>query len=647
MSKRLLRSAVLASVSIIALPSFAQETAPPDLVITANKQLQSIQEIGSAVTVISHDEIEKQGPKSVRDLLEGQPGVDVTETGGPGGITSVYLRGTEGRHTLVLVDGVRANDISSTGGETDLSLISPQIIDRIEIVRGPQSALYGSDAIGGVINIITKRGKKGPPVWIMRTEGGSYGTVGSSLSVAGATDDLSYAFALNQFHSNGFQRYGYRVDRLAYLHPNGDDPFTRLGGSGKVSYRINDWLTLEAGFNIARDKLQYDAAGGLYPLAPDHQEGTLATAYQRAIAVNGPFRTTLTTFQSRTVRDYDSQYAYTDFFSGQPVNSTSKSTYVGNRVGAEFQEDIDVGQLGKLTFGTRFEHEKMSSEYNSITPFAYTSNGSAKQDTKSAYALYQLSLFGKLHLSAGGRVDHVSTSGTFGTYRFTAAYDLTGSTRVHASYGTGAKAPSLYQLTAPYYGNPNLRAETSRGFDVGIDQTILDGDAKVGVTYFNNGINNLITADAPFYRYYNVARVATSGIEVSGEYNVVPTFAKIKAAYTYLDAKDLSTGLPLYRRPTNSGRISVAFTPIQGLTIEPIARFVGRRDDAYYNEAIFATQRVYLNPYARFDLVADYKVNQNVSIFARAENLTNVKYEDVYNYGTPGRSLYAGLQVTW
>lgn len=644
MSQCILRLAITASVSIVFLPALAQEDVP-DLVITANKQLQSIQEIGSAVTVIPREEIEKQGFKSVRDVLDGQPGVSATETGGPGGFVSIYMRGTDTRHTLVLVDGIRINDPSTTAGEVDLSLVAPQTIERIEIVRGPQSALYGSDAIGGVINIITKKGKKGPPIWQWRSEGGSYGTVGSKLSVSGATDDITYAIALNQFHTDGFQRYGYRVPRLAYLNPNGTDPFNRIGGSGKIAWRANDWLTLESGFNVAKERLQYDTAGGLAPLAPNHQNGVLASAYQRAIVENGPFRTTLTTFQSRLTRSYRSQYL--DGFSTPPDLYTSQSAYVGTRVGAELQEDVRLDALGKLTFGTRFEHEKATTEFNNLTPFAFQSMSEGTQNTRSIYALHQITLFNKLHLSAGGRLDKVSTSGTFGTYRFTAAYDLTTNTRLRASYGTGAKAPSLFQLTAPFYGNPDLKAETSRGFDAGIEQSFLDGDARASITYFRNRIDNLITADAPVYRYYNVARAGTSGIEVSGEYNVMPGFARLKAAYNWLDAKDLTTDLPLYRRPMHAGRVSIALNPTSEFSIEPIVRLVGKRDDAFYNESTFSTDRVKLKGYVRFDLVAEYKINNLVSVFARGENLTNVKYEDVFNYGTAGRSAYAGLQLTW
>lgn len=629
MAHVMLRAALLAGACLFVLPAFAQEQTP-DLVITPNKQAQSIQEIGSAVTIITQKEIEREGPKSVRDILDGQPGITATENGGPGGTASLFLRGSNSNHVLVLIDGVRVNDPTTVGGDLDLSMVAPQSIERIEIVRGPQSALYGSDAIGGVINIITKKGQKGPPVWRLRMEGGSYGTFSSLLGVSGATQDTNYSIALSQYHTDGFQRYGYRVPRLAYLDPNGSDPFSRLGGYGKISKRINDWLTLEFGYNVTRERSQFDS--GPFsddPLVPNTQTGQLATAYQKAIAENGPFRTTLTTFETKIRRDiglFMKSAAYGD--------TDARYKYKGTRLGAELQEDIKLNQYGTLTFGTRYESERAKGDEDSAR-YNYL------QTTRSVYTLYQVSLFQKLHLSAGARYDDVSGIGGFGTYRLTAAYDLTATTRLRSSYGTGAKAPSLYQLYVPIYNNPLLKPETSKGFDFGVEQTFLDGDARASVTYFNSRIENLIVGDPSTYLPTNVARASISGFEIAGDYNIVPTFMKLKLAYTWLKTRDESTGLELLRRPRHSARISVAFTPTRELTIEPILRLIDDRADT------FLGARVTLKAYARFDVAAEYKLNQTVSVFARAENLTNAKYEDVYNFGTAGRSGYAGLQMTW
>ena len=635
MSQRALRAALMAGAALYVLPTFAQDSSQ-DLVITPNRTPMSIQQIGSSVSVITQDEIEKQGNKSLRDILDGQPGVTVTESGGPGGAVSVNMRGANTNHTAVLVDGVRVNDPTSVSGDLDLSIVPLQTIERIEIVRGPQSALYGSDAIGGVINIITKKGEKGPPRWTYRAEGGSYGTYSNKLSVAGATQDTNYNLSLHQFHTDGFQRFGYRVARLADLNPNGADPMNRLGGSGKVSKKLNDWLTIETGFNITRERLQYDS-GPLSedPLAPNPQKGTLASAYQKAIAENGPFRTTLTAFETKINRDFWLATKSTAF-----GDTNDHFTYSGTRLGGELQEDVKLGQYGMFTGGLRYESERASGE-------EYGTEYQKRQTTRSAYVLHQIDLFEKLHLSTGGRVDDVSGSGTFATYRLTAAYDFTSTTRVRASYGTGAKAPSLYQLYfAPPYNNPNLKPEKSQGYDVGIEQSFLDGDGRASLTYFSNRIDNLIVGDAITWVPYNVAKATTSGVETSLSYNLIPGWANLKSAYTLLETRDEDTGLRLLRRPRHSARLSVAVTPTKELTIEPILRYVGERSDKYSSLAVSGAT-VVLKAYGRFDVAADYKLNDRISFFARAENLTNAKYEDVYNYGTAGRSGYAGLQVTW
>ena len=629
MSKRALRAAILAGVALYVLPVQAQEKSP-DLVITPNRIPMSIQQIGSSVTVITQDEIEKQGNKSLRDILDGQPGITVTENGGPGGAVSVNMRGANTNHTAVLMDGVRINDPSSVSGDIDLSLVPLQTIERIEIVRGPQSALYGSDAIGGVINIVTKKGQKGPPRWVFRTEGGSYGTFSNKLGVSGATEDTSYNIALSQFHSDGFQRIGYRIGRLAYLNPNGVDPITRLGGSAKVSKQINDWLTFETGFNMSRERLQYDS--GPYSedmLAPNPQVGVLTTAYQKAIAENGAFRTTLTTFETKVHRDmwlYTKDSVYGD--------TNAHYIYNGTRLGAELQEDVKLGPYGTLSAGARYEGEKAAGDEDGATY-------DKRQTTRSAFVLHQINLFEKLHLSSGGRIDDISGSGSFATYRATVAYDLTDSTRLRASYGTGAKAPSLYQLYVPAYNNPSLKSETSRGYDVGIEQSFLAGDARLSANYFSNKIDNLIVGDPLTWIPYNVAKATISGVELSSEYNLMPNWARLKSAYTLLETRDEGTGLRLLRRPRHAARASIAFTPMKDVTIEPILRYVGERSDKYKGA------NVTLKSYARFDLFADYKLNDRVSLFARGENLTNARYEDVYNYGTAGRSAYAGLQMTW
>ncbi len=647
MSERILRAAVLAGVCFVCLPVGAQENMP-DLVITANRQAQSIQQIGSSVTVISREEIEKQGSKSLHDVLIGQPGVHSVENGGPGGFVSIFMRGTEARHTLVLIDGVRIGDPTSTGNEIDLSLIPPEQIERIEIVRGPQSALYGSDAIGGVINIITRRAQKGRPVWQLRTEAGSYGTYSSNLSVSGTTADTTYSIGVDQFHADGFKRYGYRISRLAPLDTSGSDPVDRYGARLRISRILNDWLTFEIGMQGSWSKIQFDGGANspLAPLLPNFQTAWQGSAYQKLIAENGPFRTTFSTFETRFVKDTRTHSIYE--YLGTIYDDKIRYQYRGTRLGAELQEDIRLGKFGALTLGTRYEEERADTG----------APQDRRQDTKSLYALYQMSPVERLNLSLGARIDQTSSFGLFTTYRATSSYALMPTTRVHASLGTGAKAPSLYQLFDTYYGNPNLKPEKSVGYDVGVEQTFFGGDLRLDATYFHNRVEQLIDwlSTGPYSgSYFNVNKANVTGVEFSGSYNLVPTWARLKFAYTWLETRiapnaadptDIDNGAQLLRRPRHAFRASLAITPMHDLTIEPVVRFVGTRADKTFDPAGNET-RVALAPYMRFDLLADYKLNRDVSVFARAENITDVRYEHIYNYGTAGRSIYGGIKVKW
>lgn len=654
MSKPTWGAATLASASLFACSSFyactaaAQSAADtlPEITVTAIRDEQAIQKTGSAVTVISREEIETAGPRSFKDVLQGVPGVTINETSGPGSTSTVYLRGSDSRHTLVLIDGVRANDPSSTGGEVDFALLAPINIERIEVLRGPQSALYGSDAIGGVINIITRKGE-GPARTVVRAEAGSYGTLATSAGVSGSTKDVSYSFVLNQFRTNGFSRYAAGRE---------NDATARQAASGRVSYRANEWLTLEAGGTALRTQIEYDAAYGLKPDSASNSRGFVGSAFQRAIIEYGDGKLTLTASQSQTRRNYTA--VSRDLYSAnwddlnEPVyvaDYLSRLRYVGARFGTEAQNDLRLGAFGQLTTGVRYETEKATSKIEDILPAAKVTPGGGSQSTGSAYALYSVSLFNRLHLSAGGRVDNVSTSGAFWTYRLTGAYviDETG-TKVRSSFGTGAKSPSLYQLADPLYGNPNLRPETSRGWDIGVDQYLWDRRLKVFVTYFDTRMQNLITADAPLYHYYNVAAASATGVEFGAEIQPADVL-KVRVSYTHLTTKDLSagrpllSGLPLLRRPANEARASLAWTPTTALVIEPVIRIVGARDDVYYNETAYQSERVRLASFVRYDLRAEYKVNDSVSVFARGENLTDKRYVEAFGFRQTGRAAYAGF----
>ncbi|WP_445502522.1 TonB-dependent receptor plug domain-containing protein [Microvirga sp. G4-2] len=653
------RRVLAVSVSFFALSlgalqaqTFTEPVPAPDFVVTATRSPLAISQAGSAISVITAEEIAKESLTSPAEVLRRVPGVTVVETGGPGSTTTVRLRGAESGQTLVLIDGIRVNDPSTDSGEFDFSNLAAVDIERIEVLRGPQSAIYGSDAMGGVINIITRKGKGAPRVSV-GMEGGSYGTKAGRAAVSGSNGPVSYAFSTTGFDTAGFSRYGYRIGRIedALSFPLEPDSAQRLGAAGRVSVAISPDVEFEIGGYSSYNRVQIDNAASAFEFLPDAPSQTQQRLYEghsrlTINAFDGILKNTFLVSGSRTDRDY--RLVGISPFSGFYWNNYG---YQGERLSAEYQGDLKLGSYGLLTFGAKAEQENLISTSRSVLPFSTPENEDidASQTTRSVYALHQFSLFENLHLSLGGRVDDIEDGDTFGTWRATAAYEIPSSgTKLRASVGTGAKAPTLYQKFDPFSGTADLEAERSIGFDVGIDQRLADDRVLLSATFFANRFRNLIAygvADTcrpdQFYGcFINVNRARTSGVELSADVDVVPAWLRVKASYTYLEAFDEESDLRLARRPENQGRLGIAITPLPGLSIEPSVVFVGSRfsSPGELNE---------LAPYARFDLYADYKINDTFSVYARAENLTDADYQEVYDYGTAGRSFYAGLRATW
>jgi len=642
----------------------------PEIVVTADRVEEPIGQTGASVTVIRAAEVEKLGTKGIADVLRGVAGLDVDEAGGAGSATQVHLRGATSGQTLVLIDGVRIGDTTSTDGSVDFGNLAPVDIDRIEILRGPQSALYGSDAMGGVINIITRKGGKTPRRTVT-LEAGSYGTLSTKATMSGGDDRWTYSLGVDLLHSDGFPRYGYRIDRpltdgagdpLPAL-PS-DDPTNKGGLAGRFTYKLSETASIDAGFSLFGNALRFDnpyayVASDVFN-SYNHSRALIGDGFVRANfeSLGGTLHNSLTVFSNVTDRDvWEAEGCY-DGASTAPTPNVygsfnCRSGYLGVRYGAEYQGDLKLGGYGDFVFGARNETEtaRTSQDPNpddgSFTPI------SARQVTNSVFAEHRLTLFDRLDLTVGGRIDAIESGQTFETWRATAAYhiDETG-TKLRASAGTGDKAATLYQRFSPY-GTADLAPERSFGLDAGVDQTLFDGRATISATVFDTRYRDLIDfADVPsctlsqqgapdYGCYYNVGRADIRGVELSSDVTLVPDVWRARASYTYLDARDLDTNTQLLRRPRDKGALSLIYDGIAKLEIEGRLTLVGSRPDYNY------PTNVTLAPYAKLDVLANYKVNDNLAMFGRIENLTDARYEEVYNYGVAGRSYYAGISYSW
>ncbi len=628
-----------------------------EIVVTAERVSTNIDRTGSSITVLDSAQIEKRSSKGLADALRGVAGVEVRETGGAGGNASVSIRGATPGQTLVLIDGIRIGDPSSIDGSVDFGGLVAGDIERIEVLRGPQSALYGSDAMGGVINILTRRGE-GPARSSVTIEGGSYGTVHTRASVTGGTDKLSYAFAIDGLHADGFPRYGYRITRpLTYGFGSGPlpalpwgDPTNRGGASGRVTYRLSESATLEFGLLGSDNSIRFDnpnaftASNVFNPR--NHSVATFIQGYGKLTtdALDGNLRNQFNLFGNQTDRNiWQTEGCFDAFF----FSFDCRNGYRGTRLGGEYQGDLKVGAYGVLTLGLRSETERTTTSQSPAPAGTFTPIN-AQQTTNSVFAQHKFAIGERLDLTYGGRIDSVANGATFATWRTSASYRLNDSgTRLHASAGTGAKAPSLYQRFSQY-GSAPLNAEQSVGIDAGVEQKLLNDRLRLDVTAFDNRYRNLIgfgtvascSIAQIFGCYYNVGKAVTRGVEASGEFAVIPDAWKVRGTYTFMHARDLVLSAPLYQRPRSQASGSVVYTGFPKLELESRVTFVGPRLD-------FASPPVTLAPYAKWDLFATYKVADSLSVFGRIENLTNARYEEVLNYGVAGRAVYAGLKATW
>lgn len=621
-----------------------QAPRPLEIVLTPNRGPTSIQRSGSSISVISADEIAKTGAGGVADVLRTVPGLYISQTGGAASVSNIRMRGANVGHTLVLIDGVRMNDPSSPSAEFDFGMISPTDIERIEVLRGPQSALYGSDAIGGVINIITKRGTPDKPRYSLSLGGGSYGTVETRAGMSGGTGPWTYALSATGFHTNGFSNYGYRLPRLASLGPFERDKADKIGASLRLGYRPNADFSVDASLTHNWSFLHFDSTTGDDRYNRGWARITNGQVNARLATLDGTLTHKVSLFAARTDRFYN----FSPFFAPRGT----AYDYTGDRYGAEYQGDLKLGAFGTLSLGARYEQERFEAftELLSRGSGPRTRTNAEAMNTLSAFALHQLQLGERFDLSLAGRVDHVDRAKTFVTGRATASYriDETG-TKFRASIGTGAKSPTLYQLFS-VYGDPNLKTESSIGYDAGIEQSLMQGRIKLSLGVFENRIRDMIDFGSlpapPWGRYINTARARTRGVEAGANIELIEGKANLRASYTFMDAEDSKTHLRLVRRPMHQGSVGLDWKATDKLTLSPTLKVMGARTDIDFN-AFFQQVRVRLAPYARLDVAANYQLTDVFSLYARVENLNGARIEDARNYGGTGRAYYGGIKASW
>jgi vitamin B12 transporter len=626
MTKSIVSLAALAA-ALAAAPAFAQTAqgdagqgdAGQEIIVSASRVTTEQREIGSAVSIVTDKDIANNQITFVKDILQDLPGVQVS-TDRPGDFTNVSIRGSDNDEVLWLVDGIKLGDPSSTSTQFQADHLTSQDIARIEVLRGNQSSLYGADAIGGVINVITQRATEDGYTVKAAAAAGSYGELNGGASILGKSGPVDFRLTATGYRQTGPSL----ADPATATSPiTESDGYWRYGFSGRVGVQATDTVSLQ----LIGSWL--DSFSDLDNTTSDSSDTVKKIEY--SAAVQGSYKSSDGKFKADLTA---TQYVARRLFFGT-FYSPDGDLYRGIR--DELSLALSYGGDGPISVaaGGNYERERTTQDTS------FSGNFLAGVNTKSGYAEVALRPITGMTITGAGRIDDNSRFGEFDTYRGTFAY-VTGPVKFRASYGTGAKAPGLYQLFDPTYGDPNLKPETSHGGDVGVD-VALGGKVTAQLTYFFNRKKNEINFDAskpPFGGYGQFGRTKAQGVELGLTAQPLPWLG-ISQSFTYLDHKvdDAMTGVYVASgRPKYSGTTSVTVTPIQRASFTARVRY--RDGDASGFGGV-------THPYAVADLLGSFRITERVEIYGRLVNLFNKQYQMTYGTNTLGLSAYGGVRVSF
>ena len=612
--------------------SMAAEAEAQQIVVSATRIETPINQIGSSVTVIADEEIERNQRRSLPDVLQTVPGLNIVQAGGPGGKTSVFMRGSNSNHTKVLIDGIDAND-PSQDGVFDFGQVLTADIARVEVLRGPQSSLYGSDALGGVISIVTKKGE-GPPRFTGTLEGGSFDTFNQSASASGSISRFNYSFNIAHFLVDDTP-----VTPLDLLPPGRkriNDSYENTTLSTKLGVDLTDAFGFDAVARYTDSTLLFTGEDfSVFPSVPaaDQSEQQAQQLFTRGQAHLALFDNAFTNTVGVGYTLYRTEIQAPDTGFGLPPPNLNH----GDRIKFDWQGNIALAEQHHLVLGIEDLKDRLLDSPSSVE------NGNV-----AGFAELQSELVQDLFAAASVRYDENERFGGKATWRIAPSYLVpkTG-TRLKASYGTGFKAPSLTQLFVDFpafnfFANPNLQPEESEGYDFGFEQPLANDRVRFGATYFHNEIKNLINANATFTSLENVGRATTQGAEVFASLSIMDRF-KMRAGDTYTNATDNTTGLELLRRPKHRASLNAWWRAIDRLSLSTTMIYVGSQVDGNRS---FSIQRLNTDPYFLVNVAAEYDCGKGVTLFARADNLFGHQYEDPTGFQRPGFGFFAGVRVS-
>ncbi|NTU58284.1 MAG: TonB-dependent receptor [Chlorobiaceae bacterium] len=608
-----------------------------EVVVSATKTLNRISDAGgSSVTVITSRDIENSGQQTVEELIKGTTGLDVVSTGGLGTNATVFMRGADSRSTLVLIDGVPVNDPSSANRTPDLANLTIDNIERIEVVRGPVSVLYGSNAMAGVINIITRKGGDRMRA-LAGVEGGSFGTWKAYAAANGKVDRLTYSFAASRLRSDGFSVADDRNDRIPH-NGNTDekDGYENALFSTNLGYAFSKNVNLETILRFSDSSVSLDDYlwAGYAGDREDANPNGLKLNHTETHQLTGRVAMKVLTEPLFSTVYYNFSNQRRDIYDNEAFRTNINKGYL-YEVG--WQGDLSFASNHTLTAGISYQREHADNDSYGF----YASTLDRHVGMNSAFLQDQLS-FGGIKVVSAIRNDDNETFGNHSTWRIAPSATF-GDTTFKASYGTGFRAPSLYELYS-FYGNASLNPETSEGWDAGIEHR-LTSTLRAGATWFHNDFDNRIDYEWLTNKYQQVVGITrTHGIESFAEWSPSKAFF-VAANYTWMHGED-PDGNTMIRRPANKASLLGTWHINSRARVSTAMQLVGQRRETPYAYDKDGNPVGNLDSYVVVNLSGSYKVADNVELYGRIDNLFDRYYEEAWSYATPGRSAYAGVKVT-
>lgn len=591
-------------------------TTIPEVVITATKTEAERWRTASSVTVVDRQEIDAKQYKLLPEALRQVPGLVLADRGTPGSVNGIFLRGTNSDQTLVVIDGRPVP--MNLAGLYNIETLALDNVERIEVLRGPASSLYGGKTLGGVINIITRTGKGLPkPETTLSWEGGSFGTSREALGTRGSAGIYDWSLELSRQDTQG-----YRINSQMQLN----------NAAAKLGAQLSDSLRFDLDLRYYQADVGVPgAATGLGANAPDDH---LLTEYW-SISPRLVWETTDRWTQTLTYQFGNFRQVASDFTPAFGINNriTSRNHFL------EYQSVIKVTDWWTITGGAWLQDIGYTRSSDNIFP----PNGYDVDQAETNWALYlqsQAEILPGWNLTAGLRHDAYSDFDNATTWRLGTSWRMPWTqTILHANYGTAFAPASPQNREAALFGDPTfLKPERSKGVEFGIEQPFWHKKGSLSLTYFRNDISNLIVYLPPFGPLQQINQARTQGLEAALSLQPTDRFG-LTFQYTYLDANDLTASVRLVRRPRHTLSGDFWVKPLEKLRLGLGALYIIDREDGFG-----AAQRD-VEDYLRLRLTASYQVCQNVELYARVENLLGEKYQEVLGYPAMRTGAYAGFRI--